>query len=115
MIWADRLKDIMKKQDVTQIHLAEKIGMTQQHLSRMLQGDVKFSTLEKIAAALDIPVTDLVTNEAKQEPQEKDTYDEEYRRAHVHGYIRIGDRIVEVNSMQELKDAVTACEVNYLK
>ena len=74
------------------------------------------STLTKIADALGMSVTDILSGgEHETQQQEKETFiDDEYKRTHVHGYLRIGDRIVEINSMQELRDAVTACEVNYL-
>jgi len=51
------LKEIQSKQ-ISQRDLASKIGMTQSGLSQALaSGDLKVSTLEKIAEVLDVPVT----------------------------------------------------------
>ena len=112
MKWTRKLEMILKEQGVLKKDLAQRIGVKEATLSKILQADVRMSTLERIADALGIRVYDILVDEEQPKGQ---AYDEGYRRTHVHGYLRIGDRIVEINSMQELKDAVTACEVNYLK
>lgn len=109
MDWTIRLKEIMRERGVNQRDLAEMLGISPGAVSQYMQRNVKVSTLEKICYVLGVELSDLFG-----EPKKVVEYDEEYREAHVHGYIRIGKRIVEVNSIQELKDAVTACEVNYL-
>ena len=111
MDWTVRLKEIMQERGLKQKDLAEKLGISPSAFFLIKQGDVRLSTLKKIAFVLNIQVAELL-----EEPVEKiEPYDEKYRETHVHGYIRIGKRVVEVNSLKELKDAVTACEVNYLK
>ena len=113
MTWSDRLKEIMRERGLKQKDLADMLGMTQPSVFYMMQGDVRLSSLEKLASALNVPVSLLLESPQKEEKTEP--YDEKYRETHVHGYIRIGKRVVEVNSLKELKDAVTACEVNYLE
>ena len=99
----------MSERGLTQKDLAEKLGITPGGVSQYLQSNIRINTLERLCAVLEIDIADLFC-----EPTKTIEYDEEYRETHVHGYLRIGKRIVEINSMQELKDAVTACEVNYL-
>lgn len=112
MIWQAKLRMIMEKQGIKQKDLAERLGVAGSTISNLLQGDIRLSSLEKIAYVLDVQVADLFTDNEEEKPP---VYDEEYRKTHVHGYIRIGNRVVEVNSIKELRDALTACEVNYLK
>ncbi|MFA7448735.1 MAG: helix-turn-helix transcriptional regulator [Weeksellaceae bacterium] len=54
-----RIKEILKEKGVTQIELAEKIGITQVGLNRMINGNPTAETLLKIAQALDIDIREL--------------------------------------------------------
>ena len=54
-----RIKEILKEKNITQIELAEKIGITQVGLSRMINGNPTAETLVKIAEALDIDIREL--------------------------------------------------------
>jgi transcriptional regulator with XRE-family HTH domain len=53
------IKDVIKKSGYSVTSLAEKIGMKQVSLSRIINGNPTLETLEKIAAALDVDVRDL--------------------------------------------------------
>ena len=52
-----RIKEIMKKQGVTQIELADTLGITA--VSAAINGDCRISTLKKIATALNVRVGEL--------------------------------------------------------
>ena len=56
-----RIKEILKEKGVTMLVLSEKIGMTSQHLSVALseKGNPTIDTLEKIAAALNVHISEL--------------------------------------------------------
>lgn len=56
-----RIKDLLKEKEITISRLAELIGTTQTSLSRALgeNGNPTVETLEKIASALGVPVSDL--------------------------------------------------------
>lgn len=60
-IIGDRIREIMRKKDITQIQLAAMIGMSEGHLSRILQGRTKpgIDKVEKIADALEVPMAAL--------------------------------------------------------
>lgn len=53
------IKEIIKEKGYTVTSLAEKLGMTQVSLSRIINGNPTVETLEKIANALDVDVRDL--------------------------------------------------------
>lgn len=54
-----RIKDIMQEKGITQKKLAEDIGIAEISLSRSLRGNPTIGTLEKIATALNVPITEL--------------------------------------------------------
>ena len=56
-----RIKEILKERGITALTLAKDIEMTQANLSNIMTGKTKPSldTLEKIASALNVPITDL--------------------------------------------------------
>lgn len=116
MNYAENIKMAMKAKGISQAKLARRLGVTSAAVMQMLRSDMRMSTFEKIAEAMEIPAARLLSDEPIVE-EEKDEPDkeEEYRRTHVHGYLRIGERIVEVTCMQELRNAVLACEMNDLK
>lgn len=65
------IKEIMKERGISQIELASKLGMNRVSLSRLLsdKNDMRTSTLEKIACALDCSVADFFRAENTQPPQ----------------------------------------------
>jgi len=54
-----RVKTICKEQGITITELAARLGMKQVSLSRIVHGDPKLSTLQKIADALSVPLVEL--------------------------------------------------------
>lgn len=65
------IKELMKERGISQIELASKLGMNRVSLSRLLsdKNDMRTSTLEKIASALDCSVADFFRAENPQPPQ----------------------------------------------
>lgn len=61
-----RIKEIMQEKGITQKKLAEDIGVAEISLSRSLRGNPTLDTLERIAAALNVPITELFSTD-KQE------------------------------------------------
>ena len=60
-----RVKEICKEKGITLVELAEKIDMKQANLSKTLQGNPTLKTLEQIALALNVNITELfVSDEA---------------------------------------------------
>lgn len=56
-----RIKDVIKEKKVTVVALAGMIGITQPNMSNIVNGKSmpSLETLEKIASALGVPVTEL--------------------------------------------------------
>ncbi len=56
-----RIKEILKEQGITNISLADQVGITRPNMSNIVNGKTKPSldTLERIAVALGVPFTDL--------------------------------------------------------
>ena len=56
-----RVKEICKAKGITQKHLAALVGITPVGLAKSLSGNTTLATLEKIATALNVPITELFT------------------------------------------------------
>lgn len=54
-----RVKELCKQKGITQKELAAKAGITPVGLSKALKGNTTISTLQYIAAALHVPITEL--------------------------------------------------------
>ena len=56
-----RIKEVLKEKGLTGVWLASQVGITRPNMSNMVSGKSKPSldTLERIAAALNVTVTDL--------------------------------------------------------
>jgi transcriptional regulator with XRE-family HTH domain len=57
-----RVKEVCREKGVTLAEIASKIGIAQASLSKMLGGNPTIGTLEKIAIALDVPITELFSS-----------------------------------------------------
>lgn len=54
-----RIKDVIKEKGYTQKEFAQKLGMTTIGLSQIVNGKPSYTTLEKIASVLDVPIWEL--------------------------------------------------------
>ena len=54
-----RVKEICKAKGITMNELASELGIVRDTLTRNINGNPTIETLEKIATALDVPVTEL--------------------------------------------------------
>lgn len=62
-----RVKEVCKDKGVTLAEIANKIGVAQASLSKMLGGNPTIGTLEKIATALNVPITELFSTGTNEE------------------------------------------------
>ena len=64
-----RIKELLKAKGLTSVWLASQIGITQPNMSNIVSGKSKPSldTLERIANALDVPITELFEQPATDE------------------------------------------------
>lgn len=61
-----RIKELCKEKNINVGDLAEQIGIARESLSRIINGsNTSTETLGKIASALEVPVTDLFEQPAK--------------------------------------------------
>lgn len=54
-----RIKELLKERNMTQKDLAQKIGVSAVTLNRYMTGNPSVSSLEKIAGALDVEISEL--------------------------------------------------------
>ncbi|MHC1781037.1 MAG: helix-turn-helix domain-containing protein [Bacteroidales bacterium] len=54
-----RIQELCKQKKITQTELATRIGITRATLSDNIGGDMRLSTIEKIAEALEVKIRDL--------------------------------------------------------
>ena len=81
-----RILDICKQAGITQKELAERIGLSAVGLSKAINGNPTKDTLEKIASALNVRITELF-----EEP------------TNINGYIELGGTIHKVSSKEDIK------------
>ncbi len=84
-ILADNVRRICKERGKQMKDLAADMGIDPASLTRALNGNARLDTIEKIATALGVSMKSLF------EPLDD-----------VEGYIRIGERVYQFNSKQEL-------------
>lgn len=82
-----RVKEICKEQGITIGELADRMQMVRESLSRAINGNPTLETLEKIANALDVPVTELFDKSSDE----------------VVGAVRIGKNTHVINSKDDIK------------
>ena len=68
-----RLKEWRQRRLLTQAELAERVEMTVGAINRIERGvhEPRFSTIRKLAAALDVTPDDLIVNEPNVEPRSR--------------------------------------------
>lgn len=86
-----RIKEVIKEKGMTIQTLAEKMGINRVGLSNHINGNPSVAILEKIAAALEVPIQELF--EKKQEEN-------------INGYIEIGNEIFKITSLQDVKNII---------
>lgn len=86
-----RIKEVIKEKGMTVQTLAEKMGINRVGLSNHINGNPSVAILEKIAAALEVPIQELF--EKKQEEI-------------INGYIEIGNEIFKITSLQDVKNII---------
>ena len=84
-----RILELCKEAGITQTELADKIGLSRVGLSKAINGNPTISTLEKIADALGVPVTELF---------------EKSNTGDIVGFVKVGDTVHEVKSAEDVKD-----------
>ncbi|UOF90834.1 helix-turn-helix domain-containing protein [Fodinisporobacter ferrooxydans] len=67
-MYGKNIKRIRESRNMTQTELAERVGVTQEHISRLENEDrnPSFPLLEKIADSLKVPITDLLQDQIKE-------------------------------------------------
>ena len=88
-ILADNVKRLCKEQGKQMKDLAGDMGIDPASLTRALNGNARLDTVQKIATALGVSMKSLF------EPLDD-----------VEGYIRIGERVYQFNSKQELLNLI---------
>ena len=81
-----RILDICKQAGITQKELAERIGLSAVGLSKAINGNPTKDTLEKIASALNVRITELF-----EEP------------TNINGYIELDGTVHKVTSKEDIK------------
>ena len=84
-----RILELCKEAGINQTELADKIGLSRVGLSKAINGNPTISTLEKIADALGVPVTELF---------------EKSNTGDIVGFVKVGDIVHEVKSVEDVKN-----------
>ncbi|MEO0507688.1 MAG: helix-turn-helix transcriptional regulator [Bacteroidota bacterium] len=83
------VKQILKNKGMTQSDLAEKLGTTQETVSRQLGGNPTLKTLTEIATALEVDIRELFTS----------TTD----KGGIYGFVEFDDKVHTVRSQFDLE------------
>ncbi|NDV66401.1 helix-turn-helix domain-containing protein [Bacteroides sp. 224] len=83
-----RIKDVIKEKGLTVQTLAERMGINRVGLSNHINGNPSVAVLEKIAAALEVPIQEL--------------FEEEDSKT-INGYVEIRHEIFRIKSFSDLE------------
>lgn len=84
-----KVKDLIKQKGMTMQQFAEMLGVTRDTLTRNINGNPTLETLERIANALEVDITELFS---KSTPN-----------SGVNGYVKVNGTLYEVNSFEDLR------------
>ena len=83
-----KIKEICKEKGILLKDLAEKIGIAKESLTRAINGNPQLSTLENIATALDVEVSDLFYKSSKE----------------ITGFLEFDNKVYKINNFNDLKN-----------
>lgn len=83
-----RVKEIIKNKGLTMQEFADNLGITRDTLTRNINGNPTLETLEKIAKALDVDITELFAVS---------------RNSQVNGYLEINNQLYKINSITDIE------------
>ena len=97
----DRIKALMKEQDINQTKLAKKSGITQGTMNRLLNKkiDIQPTTLEKIAGGLGLTLLELCEEEEESPTQ-----------VNLNGYIEYQGKITRITNLKVLRNLIDGIE-----
>lgn len=70
----NRIKDILKEKGITQVELADKLGVSRSSIVKTLAGNPSQETLEKIASALEVPMWQLFASPSEVQKETDEGY-----------------------------------------
>lgn len=84
-----KVKDLIKQKGMTMQQFADMLGVTRDTLTRNINGNPTLETLERIANALEVDITELFTKKTS--------------RSEVSGYVKVKGALYEVHSFEDLR------------
>ena len=87
-----RIKEIIKEKGMTVQTLADKMGINRVGLSNHINGNPSVAVLEKISAALEVPIQELFEKE---------------KNENINGYIEIENEVFKITSFQDMENLLT--------
>lgn len=93
----ERVKQLCKERRTTLKQIAERMGVAQETLTRIIGGkaNTTLSTIQSLADALEVDLWELFTDTAVRSSKDE-----------IHGVIWIGGKPVIINSMKDLQELV---------
>ena len=90
-----RIKEICKEKGLLLKDLAEKMGIAKESLTRIIKGNPQLSTLENIANALGVQVSDLFYKSNKE----------------IIGFLEYDNKVYKINNLNDLKNFMNKIEI----
>ena len=91
-----RIKELCKEHNITMKQLALNIGVMPENFPKIINGNPTVETLQKIADALNVHITELF-----QQPTKNTGIPD------VHGFLKVDNDLHEIKSIEDLKDLYT--------
>lgn len=98
-----RIKEIIKEKGYTQAEFAEKLNISRVGLSQLINGKPSYPTLEKIAAALDVPLWQLFISK------------EDVEERQLTALIECRGNLFKATTIEELENIVSQIKGDLLK
>ena len=89
-----RIKELCKEKSITIGELSDKMQIARESLSRTINGNPTLETLEKIATALDVPISNLFESERE-----------------LYGLVTFKGRTYKIDSVKSVETLLNDCNV----
>ena len=90
-----RVKEIIKNKGLTMQEFADNLGITRDTLTRNINGNPTVDTLDKIAKALGVDITELFTTS---------------NNSSINGYLEVNNQLYKINSIDDIKKLLSEIE-----
>lgn len=108
---ASNIRRLFREKRLSRGDISKRLGTGTSYVSQLISSNLTLSSLEKLAEAFECDISEFFVDTSV---KPKKIVEEQKEEPQIYGFIKMYDKIVEIKSLQDLKDAVLKCEINQL-